>query len=123
MPTHDPKRIVDTLRDHLASHEKPISFLFGSGTSAAVRTTPAADGTTRPLIPTVVGLTQGCAEAVRALGDDQSNIWNLLKAECAPALQNNIEVLLSRLRMKIDAMTDTDKMLGATMCLGTLRTQ
>jgi hypothetical protein len=113
MTTHDPRKVVDTLRDHLASHEKRLSFLFGAGTSAAAQTLPGPDGKTRALIPTVVGLTQGCESAVRALGSGQAAAWDLLEAECAAAkTPSNIEAILSRIRMKIDAMDDSDKMLG-----------
>jgi hypothetical protein len=111
---HDPRKVVETLRDHLASHEKRISFLFGAGASAAAQTKPDAGGKTRSLIPAVADLTQGCAAAVRALGKGHESAWGLLEAECADAeLQSNIEVLLSRIRMKIDAMAEADEMLGA----------
>lgn len=41
MAAHDPQRVVELLRDHLAAHDKQLLFLFGAGTSSAVNTAPA----------------------------------------------------------------------------------
>lgn len=37
MVSRDPKKAIETLRDHLASHDKPLAFLMGAGTSCAVK--------------------------------------------------------------------------------------
>ena len=37
--THDAQKILADFRDHLARHDKPLAFLFGAGTSCAVRVT------------------------------------------------------------------------------------
>ena len=113
MPTHDPRQVVESLRSHLATHEKHISFLFGAGASCAVPTKVAAGGKATPLIPAVADLTRHCGEAVSAISKEHACAWDALNGECKTATGSpNIEVLLSRLRMKLDAMSASDKMLG-----------
>ena len=57
MATHDPRKVLETLRNHLTQPETNISFLFGAGASSAVRIPlpPDQDGETavgtRALIP------------------------------------------------------------------------
>ena len=36
MQDHDPRRVVENVREQLARHDKPIAFLFGAGASYAV---------------------------------------------------------------------------------------
>src|SRR3546814_20874219 len=52
--THDAQKILADFRDHLSRHDKPLAFLFGAGTSCAVRV--IAQGAPTPLIPAVAGL-------------------------------------------------------------------
>jgi hypothetical protein len=68
--THDPRREVEKLREHLASHDKPIAFLIGAGGSCAVR-----DSDGEPVVPAVAALGKLCEEAVAALGDDEGRIY------------------------------------------------
>ena len=58
--THDPKRTLEALRDHLTHAETNVAFLFGAGTSCAVRVSVGgADAeATRSLIPNVAELTR-----------------------------------------------------------------
>ena len=66
---HDADRLIADLRDHLARHDKRVAFLFGAGTSCAVRV-PSSDDSAKdvPLIPDVAGLTSLCEDAVKAKG-------------------------------------------------------
>lgn len=73
MPTHDPRREIEKLRDHLASHDKALMFLFGAGTSCAVTGT---DGTA--LVPArdkliTVGTTIEATIATAATPDERRN--------------------------------------------------
>ncbi len=40
MITHDPRQVSEDLRNHLAMHDRRLSFLFGAGTSSAVNIAP-----------------------------------------------------------------------------------
>ncbi len=114
---YDPRQFIELLRDHLASHDKRLAFLFGAGTSAAVNTAPPAVAGTRrgyqPLIPAILPLTATCAAAVHALSTEHASAWGQLVVECS-ALDRptHIEELLSRLRRKLDAMGPTDDVFG-----------
>jgi hypothetical protein len=113
MTTHDPRKVIETLRDHLASHDNRILFLFGAGASAAVKSLPDSTGATHSLIPAVAGLTNLCQTAVSNLGSTYVDAWVLLKDECKSIGKSyNIEALLSRIRTKLDAMSGSDRMLG-----------
>jgi len=114
---HDAKAVVGMLRDHLAAHDRPISFLFGAGTSSSVNAAPlAAPGIPRPfapLIPAVAGLTIACEASVRGLGAPQGAAWNKLRQECIDlSLPENIESILTRIRAKLDALAATDTLCG-----------
>ncbi len=109
---HDAKAIVAMLRDHLAAHDRPISFLFGAGTSCAVNVDPHGF---KPLIPAVADLTDECKLAVGALGKDEEAAWDLVRQECVGlSLAPNIESILSRIRSKLDALAATDVLCGLT---------
>lgn len=36
MNAHDPQKVVEDLRNHLATHDRPLAFLFGAGTSYSI---------------------------------------------------------------------------------------
>lgn len=107
--THDPRRTVEALRDHLSRHDKPIAFLFGAGTSAAPRKT----GTDQPLIPPIAPLTALCAQAVKNLGADCDAAWKAIVDECLQVDGNEfIEAILSRVRLKVDAVGPGESLAG-----------
>lgn len=118
MTTHDVLGFVGSLRDHLASHERPVSFLFGAGTSCAVNTAPVDVKTGKhtgfmPLIPAVAGMTSECQKVVDALGGPQKAAWTRLELECVDLhVPPNIESILGRVRSKLDAITGTDTLHG-----------
>lgn len=114
MSSHDARKTIADLRDHLARHDKPVAFLFGAGTSCAVRVPAGGSaGSTKALIPPVAGLTSLCETDVKELGANYPEAWDKIVALCktgsSPA---NIEAILSRLRMMLSAIGDDDKLLG-----------
>ncbi|MCP4603484.1 MAG: SIR2 family protein [Proteobacteria bacterium] len=117
MTTHDPRQVAEDVRNHLATHDRRLSFLFGAGTSSAVNIAPAPHSgeklTHQPLIPGIDGLTELCREAVTSLGEEQSKAWDTLVSQCEkdgrPA---NVEDLLSKARMKIDAIGEGETLVG-----------
>jgi hypothetical protein len=102
----DPDVEIGKLVDQLASHEKPVAFLFGAGTSASVK---ATDG--HPLIPAVAALTKTCFDAVAASGAPYAEAWALIWDALA-AGEDNIEGVLSTVRRMQAAITTTDKLVG-----------
>lgn len=99
-------------RDHLAAHDRPISFLFGAGTSCAINVDPHGF---KPLIPAVAGLTNECKVAVEAIGTDETAAWELVSQECVGlSLPPNIESMLGRIRSKLDALAAADVLCGLT---------
>ena len=112
--THDAQKILSNLRDHLARHDKPIAFFFGAGTSCAVRVAVLDDkGKTQPLIPAVAGLTKICREEAGELGDKYKNSWKSIESHCKEIGQDpNVENILSRLRMMLNAVGNTDTLSG-----------
>lgn len=124
MATHDPQRVVEMLRDHLAAHDKQLLFLFGSGTSSSVsrasQSALGAGAVTEPLIPALDGLTRECESEVKKLSAQHEAAWVALESECkALQLKPHIENMLGRIRMKIDAAGVDDDFLG--MSVGELR--
>ncbi len=118
---HDLREVVEGLRDHLARHDKPLSFLFGAGTSSAVNVAPppkpGAPRLNKPLIPAVAALTVLCKQAVNALGPDFVSAWKKAEVELAASLPSgpaNIELLLSLVRRKAEAAGPHDMLLGLT---------
>lgn len=117
MSTHNPRQVIEDLRNHLAMHDRRLSFLFGAGTSSAINTAPAPQKGEKPkhvpLIPGIDGLTEFCRIAVNNLGKNQTNAWDTLVSQCKkdkrPA---NIEGLLSKVRMKIDAIGEGETLVG-----------
>jgi hypothetical protein len=104
--TFDPATETKKLRDHLASHDKPIAFLLGAGASAAVT---AADG--RSLIPAVTELTARCQTDVCAIDDETATAWTLITDALNPA-RRNIEEVLSAVRRMESAITGDDRLVG-----------
>jgi hypothetical protein len=106
--THDPRREVEKLRAHLASHDKPIAFLIGAGGSAAVR-----DSNGAPLIPPIVALGEQCEQAVRDLGDPFGEAWDRIVVDVKASRPScNIEEILSNVRRKIAAVGPGDSLAG-----------
>lgn len=98
MVSHDPKKAIETLRDHLASHDKPLAFLMGAGTSCAVK-----DSAGHPLIPAMKALGDKCRAAVSKIGADHEQAYEAITSEVREALLKdglqrdpNIEDILSR---------------------------
>ena len=117
MVTHDPQRVVELLRDHLAAHDKQLLFLFGAGTSSAVDTAPPPAAGVKPihmpLVPALAPMTAECKVAVEALSAKHGVAWSALEAECtALDLAPHIENMLGRIRLKIDAAGVGDEVLG-----------
>ena len=112
--THDVRSLLGGLRDHLAQHDKPIAFLFGAGTSCAVRVQSTEDdGKTTPLIPDIAGLTKFCKEASVAQGEKFALAWGKIISACEDTKPTpNIEDVLSRLRMMLEAVGQGDTLAG-----------
>jgi len=130
MATHDPFKVLETLRDHLTQPETNIIFLFGAGTSCSVRVPiSAATGIpeqdeaiiTRPLIPDVTSLTNISEREIRKLdaegeparfGPALDAIDKELRQSIPPGRKPNIEDILSCLRRKLQAVGDGDRLSG-----------
>ncbi|MCK4578710.1 MAG: SIR2 family protein, partial [Candidatus Marinimicrobia bacterium] len=117
MTTHDPKQVIEDFRNQLARHDRTLVFLFGAGTSSAINIAPEPDdGNKReyiPLIPGIDGLTEACRTAVESMGESHPAAWQMLIEQCDQAGQPaNVENLLSRVRMKIEAMGEEEKLVG-----------
>ncbi|MEX0731166.1 MAG: SIR2 family protein [Aquisalimonadaceae bacterium] len=112
--THDAQKTLADLRDHLARHDKPIAFFFGAGTSCAVRVPFPEDETkTQPLIPAVAALTTTCREEAGKLGEKYGKAWKLTETQCKEIGQAaNVENVLSRLRIMLNAVGNTDMLCG-----------
>jgi len=111
MGTHNPQKTIIALRDHLATHDAPIAFLFGAGTSSCVNTVDLPDY--EPLIPAMEELSRRCGEVVAGLGEEFKAAWEGLKAECVKAGQVfNVETALTRVCGKTASMGEGDTSLG-----------
>lgn len=106
MVGRDPSFELTKIQQHLASPDKQIVLLFGAGTSAAVTGT---DGDV--LIPAVARLTEFCEKAVRSLGKEFGEAWDLIVAGL-PANARSIEDVLSTVRTKLQAMGPKDSLAG-----------
>jgi hypothetical protein len=94
--THDPQKITEELRNHLASHDRSFCFLFGAGASSAINVAPIPKAGAKrqyiPLIPSIVPLTQICKEAASSLGENFSKALELLENQCETSKKDvNIE--------------------------------
>ena len=106
--TFDPSVETQKLRDHLASHDKPIAFLLGAGASAAVQ---ATDG--EALIPAVAELTRRCESAICAIDTDTATAWKRIN-DSLESDRRNIEEILSAVRRMESAITGEDRLVGLT---------
>lgn len=117
MSKHDPRQIIEDLRNHLAAHDRRIAFLFGAGTSSAVNIEPTHPPGRRPkhepLIPGIDGLTEICRNAVISMGQGQVEAWDTLVKQCIhDGHTANVENVLSKIRMKIDAIGEDECLMG-----------
>jgi len=117
MTTHDPRQVVEDLRNHLATHDRHLSFLFGAGTSCAVniaqKPKEGEKPKFKPLIPGIDGLTALCSNHIDEMGKEYSEAWNILLSQCDDDNKTaNIENLLTKIRMKIDAIGKDDILVG-----------
>lgn len=117
MITHDPRQVAEDLRNHLAMHDRRLFFLFGAGTSSAVNiaSDPPAGKKPKhePLIPGIDGLTELCREAVCDLSKDHKKAWDTLIKQCKnDGRRVNVEDMLSKVRMKIDAIGEGETLVG-----------
>lgn len=99
MSTHDPRQVIEDVRNHLATHDRPLAFLFGAGTSSAVNIAPAPAPGERakhePLIPGTDALTEVCGTAVSNLAEIQAEAWKALVKQCEQhARPANVENVL-----------------------------
>ena len=109
--THDAQKILADFRDHLARHDKPLAFLFGAGTSCAVRV--GVGDKNNALIPAVAGLTTLTKVDASTLGEKYAKAWETVEQDCRDNKQEpNIENILSRLRMMISAAGNADTLAG-----------
>ena len=111
---HDADRLIADLRDHLARHDKRVAFLFGAGTSCAVRVPSPEDSTKEvPLIPDVAGLTSLCEDAVKAKCARYAAAWDHIWASCNETTPSpNVEDVISRLRMMLEAVGTAETLAG-----------
>jgi len=110
---HDLQKSLADLRDHLARHDKPIAFLFGAGTSCAVRVPTGEGDGTKALIPAVVELTEQCKAKAESEDAKFGPAWGVIEEYCKASGQDTyIESILSRLRMMISAAGDGDTLAG-----------
>jgi hypothetical protein len=71
---HDAQKTLTDLRDQLARHDKPIVFLFGTGTACAVKVPSSGDGNHKePLIPAVAALTTLARKDASHLGEQYAS--------------------------------------------------
>ena len=117
MSIHDPRQLIEDIRNHLAAHDKRLVFLFGAGTSSGVNiASPSSAGTKpihMPLIPGIKGLSDLCEEAVSDIGSTQAQAWDTLVEQCQKdGLPGNVENVLSNIRIKIDAIGTGERLVG-----------
>ena len=120
MSTHDPRQVAEDLRNHLAMHDRRLSFLLGAGTSCAVNIAPDPPAGEKPkhepLIPGIDDLTEICRKAVCDLGEDHAKAWDTLVSQCKKNERLvNVEDILSKVRMKIDAIGEDETLVGLNL--------
>ena len=109
--------MIEDIRNHLAAHDRRLSFLFGAGTSSSINIAPAPAAGQKPkhepLIPGIEALTEVCGAAVGALGTTQAAAWSALVKQCEQnGRRADVEGVLSRVRIKIDAIGDGETLVG-----------
>lgn len=129
MTFHDPRKVLESLRNHLTVPDANVSFLFGAGTSCAVRIPvmlATADGAaeeqtapqTRSLIPNVAELTNICVKEIHKLDPEGepakfATAYADIEQEVRPPNRaTNIEDILSCVRRKLQAIGAEDKLSG-----------
>ena len=117
MALHDPRRAIESLRNHLAVHDRRLAFLLGSGTSSAIniapRPGPREKPRHKPLIPGVDDLTEICRAEVASIGAEHESAWDRMVEQCKSAGNvPNVEHVLSLLRMKLDAIGQGEQLAG-----------
>jgi hypothetical protein len=128
MNTHDPRKILDMLRNHLSQPETNVSFLLGAGTSCSVRVPITLDvgataiegqAATRSLIPNVAELTTVVEKEIRRLDPDEEpqkkfglSYDSIIAETQASGRPSNIEDILSSVRRKLHAIGDGDTLSG-----------
>jgi hypothetical protein len=96
---HDPSQCVKQLRQTLAADKLAVGFFLGAGCPCAVRVPAEKDGTDKPLIPDVRGLTSN-VDAQMILSKDHSAAYKKLVSiltqdgDASPT----IEAMLNRIR-------------------------
>jgi SIR2-like domain len=96
---HDPSQCVKQLRQTLAADKLAVGFFLGAGCPCAVRVAAEKDGTDKPLIPDVRGLTSNVAEQMVKSKDHSEAFKKLvgvltLDGDTSPT----IETMLNRIR-------------------------
>jgi hypothetical protein len=134
MATHDPWKVLETLRNHLTQPDANVAFLLGAGSSCAVRipvvvedvgTQPEQTGQetipkTRSLIPNVAELTNICVKEIRKLDPEGADLrfgaaYDAIEVEIRPKDRpSNIEDILSCVRRKLYAIGAGDTLSGLT---------
>ncbi len=111
---HDAQRMLESLREHLARHDKPIAFLFGAGTSCSVRVAgPNDENETSSLVPATEALTDMCKKEAEKLGKIYSEAWLLIQGHLKNEGRTaNVEDMLSHLRMMRKAVGSGDTLFG-----------
>lgn len=135
MATHDPRSVLESLRNHLTQPEANIAFLLGAGTSCAVRVPVVvqeldpgseppeakAEIKTRSLIPNVAELTAICIREIRKLDPDGeekkfSVAFDAIELEIRPkGRPTNVEDILSCVRRKLQAIGGSDTLSGLSV--------
>ena len=110
---HDVTTLAADLRNQLARHDKRIAFLFGAGTSCAVRILSSDGETVEPLIPDVTGLTNLCKQAIGSKSAKFAHAWERIWSGCEDANPKpNVEDILTRVRTMIEAIGSDESLAG-----------
>lgn len=96
---HDPTQCVNQLRQALAADKLAVGFFLGAGCPCAVRIASNTDGTDRPLIPDIKGLTRD-VDAKMTASTDFSVAYKKLVAVLAEDgdASPTIETMLNSIR-------------------------
>lgn len=104
MPTHDPDRHTDYLRQCLRRDKAPIGFFLSAGCPVSIRIPAGSEGETEPLIPDIAGMTAKVRETLLQ-GEDKA-AFEALVASLPKDPPPNVEDLLSRVRALSDVIGD-----------------
>jgi SIR2-like domain len=96
---HDPTQCVKQLRQALAADKLAVGFFIGGGCPCAVRVAGEQEGTDRPLIPDIKGLTSDVHQKMTASADHATTYKKLtdVLTEDGETLPT-IETMLNRIR-------------------------